>query len=82
VVGCDVVRNAGQFGYLQVYGVQDEGDVGMVVGETVGWRVNGVVAKASDEIRWQNDRTAHSLELDLDLDAAMPALYLPLIMHQ
>lgn len=78
VTGCGVVGEAGRLGYTHVFGVQDEGDVGMAPGELITWRVTGIDAQAAPALAWQNDRSGHRLDIGVTVIQA----YLPIIGKQ
>lgn len=78
VTGCGVVGEAGRLGYTHVFGVQDEGDVGMAPGELITWRVSGIDAQAAPALAWQNDRSGHSLDFGVTANRT----YLPIIGKQ
>ena len=63
MVGCATVQTAGWYPYMQIYG-EDPPDIpGMRDGEIVEFRVNGVPAVAGPALYWENDATAHQVEL-------------------
>jgi hypothetical protein len=65
VAGCAVVRGAGEYGYVQVYG-EDPTDPpipGFRDGEPLAFRVNGRPVAAVPALTWQNDRTLHAVDL-------------------
>ncbi|RLC76238.1 MAG: hypothetical protein DRI61_13645 [Chloroflexi bacterium] len=63
VVGCFVVQQAGQYGYMQIYG-EDPPDIpGMRPGEIVEFRVNGIPAVATPLLYWQDDKAPHQVDL-------------------
>jgi hypothetical protein len=66
VVGCFVVHTAGYYGTMYVYGEDPTANPpipGMRDGETVTFRVAGVVATASPSLVWHNDWTFHQVDL-------------------
>ncbi len=81
VAGCFVVRNEGQYGFMQVYG-EDPSDPplpGFRDGEPLAFRVNGVPAPAKPALAWTNDLTPH--EVDLVVPDVQFAIYLPLLLR-
>jgi hypothetical protein len=66
VVGCFVVHTAGYYGTMYVYGEDSAANPpipGMRDGETVTFRVDGLVATASPLLVWHNDWTPHQIAL-------------------
>lgn len=66
VVGCYVVENTGQYGFMSVYG-EDASSMpmipGMRAGEPVVFRVNGVMAVPTPQFTWQDNKTRTSINL-------------------
>ncbi|MBI1801735.1 MAG: hypothetical protein HYR71_08925 [Chloroflexi bacterium] len=74
VAGCATVRQAGQYGFIQVYG-EDAAIPGFRAGEPLRFRVNGLDAAAANSVPWQNDLSPHAI----DLTAGGYTLYLPIV---
>lgn len=77
VAGCSLVREAGLYGYVQVYG-EDGGDPrlpGFRPGEPLAYRVNGLPAVPASELNWADDLMPHAVDLLLSVHS----IYLPLI---
>jgi hypothetical protein len=62
VVGCFVVTQAGQYGFMNIYGAFG-GDPGMQDGEIVTFRVNGALAVATPLLAWHDDKSNHQVDL-------------------
>lgn len=63
VAGCFLVLEAGQYGYMSIFG-EDPGVIpGMREGEIVEFRVNGVPAVTAPSLYWTNDQDLHQVEL-------------------
>lgn len=66
VVGCFVVENTGQYGFMSVYG-EDASSTpvipGMRAGEPVVFRVNGVMAVPTPQFTWQDNKTRTNIDL-------------------
>ncbi len=66
VVGCFEVTTAGHYGAMYIYGEDTSANPpipGMRDGETVTFRVNGVVATASPSLTWHDDKAPHQVDL-------------------
>jgi hypothetical protein len=66
VVGCYVVNNTGQYGFMSVFGEDASGDPvipGMKAGEPVIFRVNGVIAVPTPLLTWQDNKTRTRIDL-------------------
>ena len=66
VVGCFVVRTAGYYGLMPIFGEDSSATPpipGMREGETVRFRVGGQLAQASQAFVWQDDKAVHALDL-------------------
>jgi hypothetical protein len=78
VAGCFQVTTAGYFGIMSLYGEDastNQLSAGFRHGEQVSFRVNGLLAKPSSALVWQDDLETHNTNLRVDLFR----LYLPLI---
>jgi hypothetical protein len=77
--GCTVTRQAGQYGYVQVYGEDASAPPlpGFREGEPLAFRVNGVSVVPQTSIAWHNDLSVHAV----DLTAGGSKVYLPLIVR-
>jgi hypothetical protein len=77
VAGCSVVRNAGHYGYMHVYGTVDQATTGAGFreGDPITFRVNGLMVPGPGELRWAND----PMPLKVNLEVARKPAYLPLI---
>ena len=67
VVGCFEVTTSGSYGAMYIYGEDSSVSPaipGMRDGETVVFRVDGVVSDASPQLDWHNDRDLHLVDLD------------------
>jgi hypothetical protein len=66
-VGCFTVTNEGQYGFMRIYG-EDTSAVpsipGMRAGEMVSFKVNGSSSVASPLFYWNDDHTAHNINLN------------------
>ena len=66
VVGCFEVTTAGHYGAMYIYGEDTSANPpipGMRDGETVTFRVNGVVATATPSLTWHDDKAPHQVNL-------------------
>jgi hypothetical protein len=77
VAGCTVVREGGQYGYVQVYGEDATSPPipGFRPGEPLAFRVDGRPVVAVPALAWQNDRTPHAVNLGV---GGRP-VYLPMV---
>ncbi len=65
VAGCSIVRHAGHYGYMHVYG-QDAKDMpgpGFQAGDPLTIRVNGAPVSGSVDLQWANEPTPHQIDL-------------------
>ncbi|MCL4826494.1 MAG: hypothetical protein KJZ95_03950 [Caldilinea sp.] len=80
VVGCYVVENTGQYGFMSVYG-EDASSTpvipGMRAGEPVVFRVNGVMAVPTPQFTWQDNKTRTSINLAAGVTQSQYALLRP-----
>jgi hypothetical protein len=79
VGGCFVVEQAGQYGFMHVYGADDTAEPpipGFREGELLAFQVNGIPANASVALSWQDDKAPH----EVDLAATIHSVYLPLML--
>jgi len=66
VVGCFVVINPGQYGFVSIYGEDRSGTPilpGMQTDEPVIFRVNGVMAVPTPLLTWQDNKTRQRIDL-------------------
>ncbi|MGB5051469.1 MAG: hypothetical protein WBO46_21155, partial [Caldilineaceae bacterium] len=66
VVGCRTVDEVGYYRAMKVYGEETVGEItvpGMRTGETIGFRINGVLAIPDVQQQWINDWTSHPVNL-------------------
>ena len=67
VVGCFVVDNSGQYGFMRIYGEDDSANPtipGMRDGERVLFKVNGAMAVATPPFDWHDDHDTHQVNLN------------------
>ncbi|MCX7689067.1 MAG: hypothetical protein N2045_13975, partial [Fimbriimonadales bacterium] len=78
VAGCFVTRQAGLYGYVQVYGEDHSPPLlpGFRLGEPLAFRVNGLPAIPMGTMSWQDDLSPHAV----NLNATRNEVYLPLIL--
>jgi hypothetical protein len=62
LVGCFELGQAGDYGFMQIYG-EDAQIPGMRVGEMVEFRVNGSPVVPNPPLYWQDDQAAHAVDL-------------------
>ena len=62
VVGCFVVTQASQYGFMNIYGAFGD-DPGMQDGEIVTFRVNGALTVATPLLVWLDDKEPHQVDL-------------------
>lgn len=80
VVGCFVVENSGQFGFMNIYGEDASGTPvipGMRAGEPVIFRVNGVMAVQTPRLDWQDTKTRTRVDLAAGVTASQYMLLRP-----
>ncbi|MCX7670460.1 MAG: hypothetical protein N2439_10350, partial [Anaerolineae bacterium] len=77
VAGCTVVRTAGEYGYVHIYGedATEPPIPGFRPGEPLAFRVNGRPVVATPALTWQDDRTPPAV----DLVGAGWTVWLPLL---
>jgi hypothetical protein len=78
VAGCTIVRYAGQYGYVHVYGEDSSTPPvpGFREGEPLAFRVDGRPALPATAVAWNNDLEPHVVDLIVDSSQ----IYLPMVM--
>ncbi|MBX2998770.1 MAG: hypothetical protein KF893_09700 [Caldilineaceae bacterium] len=80
VVGCYVVNNTGQYGFMSVFGEDASGGSlipGMKAGEPVIFRVNGVIAVPTPLLTWQDNKTRTRINLEAGITISQYLLLRP-----
>ena len=80
VVGCFVVEEAGQYGFMHIYGEDSTRTppiAGMRDEEYIIFRVNGAMAVPSAPLKWLDDKAPHSVNLAAGITEARSILLKP-----
>ncbi len=79
-VGCFVVQNEGQYGFMRIYGEDATANPaipGMRAGEIVTYKVNGAPAIATPTFYWEDDHTSHNVNLNAGVNSNQSILLQP-----
>ncbi len=81
IAGCGVSIDGGLLPLTQVYGTDEGGGIGgFIEGEELALRVNGIDIAENSGIFWQDDKNAHWIEVNAEIELNN-IIYLPILMH-
>lgn len=81
IAGCGVTIDGGLLPFTQVYGADEGGGIGgFLEGEELVLRINGNDVAENSGILWQDDKDAHWIEVNAEIELNN-IIYLPILIH-